>query len=50
MYAAGFLTGAGFALFTLFVAAQGVPVSLDGSLRLAVGMGGLERISGYCSG
>ena len=41
VYGAGFLTGAGFALFLLFVVAQGVTVSLDGTVRIVVGIVGL---------
>ena len=37
MYCAGFLTGAGFTLFLLFLVAQGVPVSVEGYLRPALG-------------
>ncbi len=44
MYCAGFLTGAGFTLFLLFLVAQGVPVSVEGYLRPALGALGLALV------
>ena len=44
-YCAGLLTGAGMALFALFVLSQAVPISLEHWPRIAIGAVGLGLLA-----